>query len=133
MGVKRAVADLNGLHSRTPALHARDCEPDGFRWIVVDDVDQSVAAWLRFGAPGDAPVAVVCNFTPVPRIDYRIGLPAEGRWLEVFNSDAEVYGGSGMGNLGAVTAQGHSAHGLPASAEITLPPLAAVYFRYDPG
>ena len=132
-GVRNAVRDLNRLHREIPALHARDCEPDGFRWIVVDDADQSVVAWLRFGGPEDAPVAIVCNFTPVPRPGYRIGLPAPGRWREVFNSDAVDYGGSGMGNLGAVTAASLPAHGLPASAVLTLPPLASLYFRLEAG
>jgi 1,4-alpha-glucan branching enzyme len=131
-GLAAAVRDLNRLYRETPALHARDCEPDGFRWIVVDDADQSVAAWLRLGADGDPPVAVICNFTPVPREGYRIGLPMEGRWDEIFNSDALVYGGSGMGNLGGVTAESWRAHGFSASAEIVIPPLSAVYFRYRP-
>jgi 1,4-alpha-glucan branching enzyme len=131
VGVHSAVRDLNRLHRDTPALYARDCEPEGFRWIVVDDADQSVAAWLRFGGPGDAPVAIVCNFTPVPRPWYRIGLPAPGRWREVFNSDAIDYGGSGLGNLGAVTAAEQPSHGLPASALLTLPPLSALYLQLE--
>ncbi len=132
-GLSTVVRDLNRLYRDNPALHARDCEGEGFRWIVVDDADQSVMAWMRFGAPGDPPVAVVCNFTPVPRIGYRIGLPGAGRWQEVFNSDALDYGGSGLGNLGAINAEPAGAHGFEASAEIVLPPLATLYFRlqYD--
>ena len=128
-GLQRAVGDLNRLHRQVPALHARDCEPEGFRWIVVDDQEQSVAAWLRLGGEGDAPVAVVCNFTPVPRVGYRLGLPTAGRWTEIFNSDSESYGGSGMGNLGGVDASGPPAHGLAASADVVIPPLATVYFQ----
>ena len=128
-GVQTAVRDLNRLHRDTPALHARDCEGDGFRWIVVDDKAQSITAWLRFGGPDDPPVAVVCNFTPVPRHGYRIGLPGAGRWREIFNSDAAEYGGSGLGNLGEVMAVPTPAHGLDASAEIVLPPLSTLYFR----
>ena len=128
-GVKAAVRDLNQIYRDTPALYVHDCEGEGFRWIVVDDADQSVAAWLRFGAAGDAPVAVVCNFTPVPRSAYRLGLPGAGRWREVFNSDAAAYGGSGMGNLGEIVAGPIPAHGLDASAEIVLPPLSTLYFR----
>ena len=128
-GLRRAAADLNRLYRETPALHRRDCEPDGFQWIVADDAAQSVFAWLRRGDPGDAPVAVACNFTPVPRHGYRIGLPHAGPWREVFNSDAEAYDGSGMGNLGQVWADDWPAHGMPASAEITLPPLSAVYLQ----
>ena len=123
------MARLNRLHRETPALHARDCEPDGFRWIVADDADQSVLAWLRFGGPDDAPVVVVSNFTPVPRAGYRIGLPAAGTWEEIFNSDAAEYGGSGMGNFGAVEAAAHPSHGFPASAEVTIPPLSTVYLK----
>jgi 1,4-alpha-glucan branching enzyme len=128
-GLKAAVAELNRLHRNVPALHARDCEPEGFRWIVADDADQSTLAWLRFGGPGDAPVAIVSNFTPVPRHAYRIGLPAAGRWSEIFNSDARDYGGSGLGNLGAIHATEHPFHGFPASAEVTLPPLSTLYFK----
>ncbi|HEX8669379.1 MAG TPA: 1,4-alpha-glucan branching protein GlgB [Allosphingosinicella sp.] len=128
-GLKAAVSELNRLYRTIPALHARDCEGEGFRWIVADDADQSVLAWLRFGEPDDAPVAAVSNLTPVPRPGYRIGLPAEGRWTEVFNSDARDFGGSGMGNLGAVTATAHPSHGFPASAEVTIPPLSTLYFQ----
>jgi 1,4-alpha-glucan branching enzyme len=131
-GLKCAVAELNRLHRAVPALHARDCEAEGFRWIVADDADQSVLAWLRFGGEGDAPVAIVSNFTPVPRERYRIGLPSAGTWSEIFNSDAREYGGSGMGNLGAVEAEAHPSHGFPASAEITIPPLSTLYFRLGP-
>ena len=130
-GLQAAVRDLNRLHRETPALHARDCEAEGFRWIVVDDADASVAAWARFGGEGSAPVAVACNFTDVPRSGYRIGLPGQGFWREVFNSDAADYGGSGMGNFGGVHAQPWPTHGFDASAEITLPPLSTLYFRYE--
>ncbi len=130
-GLSAAVADLNRLYRETPALHARDCEPEGFRWVVADDAHQSVLAWLRSGAPGDPPVLVVSNFTPIPRSAYRVGLPSAGRWIEIFNSDAREYGGSGLGNLGAVTAEPHPSHGYPASAEITIPPLATIWFRLE--
>jgi 1,4-alpha-glucan branching enzyme len=129
-GVRRAVTDLNRTYRALPALHRRDGDPDGFRWIVVDDEAQSVMAWLRFGDLDDAPVAVVCNFTPVARTGYRLGLPHAGVWREVFNSDAEAYGGSGMGNLGRVRAWPGGAHGYPASAEIVVPPLATVFLEY---
>jgi 1,4-alpha-glucan branching enzyme len=132
-GVAALVRDLNRLYRTTPALYARDCEQEGFQWIVADDKDQSVVAWLRFGPEDAPPVAVVCNFTPVPRSGYRIGLPHAGMWREVFNSDATEYGGSGQGNLGAIKAWASPAHGLPASAEALLPPLSAVYFQFQPG
>jgi 1,4-alpha-glucan branching enzyme len=130
-GVHDCVRDLNRVYRQEPALHARDCEGEGFRWIVVDDVEQSVFAWLRLGGDGAAPVAVVCNLTPVPRHGYRIGLPHAGTWRELLNTDAIQYGGSGMGNLGAVTAADEPSHGLPASAEILLPPLATLYLRAE--
>jgi len=132
-GVRDCVRDLNRLHRAEPALHARDCEPDGFRWIVADDAAQSVYAWLRFGADGDAPVAIVCNFTPVPRPDYRIGLPHAGTWREILNTDAITYGGSGRGNFGAVHAEAQPAHGFAASARVHVPPLTTLYFRFEPG
>ncbi len=129
-GVQDLVRDLNGIHRSTPSLHARDCEPEGFRWVVADDHAHSVLAWLRFGEPGDAPVLVVSNFTPVPRDAYRVGLPFAGHWRELLNTDAARYGGSNLGNLGGVTARAEPSHGLPASAEVLLPPLATVFFEF---
>ncbi|RFB74995.1 1,4-alpha-glucan branching protein GlgB [Methylovirgula sp. 4M-Z18] len=131
-GLQKLVRDLNAITRDYPALYARDCEAEGFRWITADDADQSVFAWLRLGDAEDHPVAVIANFTPVPRTNYRVGLPNSGRWREILNSDAESYGGSNMGNFGAVTAQDISSHGLPASAEIILPPLAIVFLAFDP-
>jgi len=125
-GVHLLVGDLNRLYRKLPALHARDCEPEGFRWLVVDDAAQSVLAWLRL-APNADPVVCVVNLTSVPRPNYRIGLPCHGRWVEVLNTDATVYGGSGLGNGGSVTAEAVGADGQPASAAILLPPLAAVW------
>ncbi len=132
-GLRDCVRDLNRLHVAEPALHARDCEAEGFRWIVADDAEQSVLAWLRFGAPGDPPIAVICNFTPVPRYGYRIGLPQAGAWLEVLNTDAIDYGGSGLGNQGRVLAVATGSHGLPASAELVLPPLGTLFLRLADG
>ena len=132
-GMRDCVRDLNRLYRAIPALHARDCEAEGFQWIAVDDAAQSVFAWLRRGGPDDPPVAVFCNFTPVPRPDYRIGLPFPGRWREVLNTDAALYGGSGQGNLGAVEAVAEPFQGWPAAASVSLPPLATLYLLYDPG
>ncbi len=132
-GVQRLVRDLNHLYRDTPALHRRDCEPDGFRWIVADDREQSVFAWLRQAGEENIPaVAAVAHFTPVLREGYRIGLPYAGRWREILNTDAAVYGGGDKGNGGAVWAEETPSHGYPASAVITIPPLATVYFEYDP-
>ena len=129
-GLQTFVRDLNRVYKSTPALYARDCEGEGFRWIVADDRDQSCIVWARMGGPDDAPVIVACNFTPVPRHNYRIGLPREGRWNEILNSDAVVYAGSGTGNMGGVKTTATPMHGLPFSAEVSLPPLGCVYFEF---
>ncbi|RUV29360.1 1,4-alpha-glucan branching protein GlgB, partial [Mesorhizobium sp. M5C.F.Ca.IN.020.32.2.1] len=121
-GVWQTVRDLNYLYRSRPALHARDCEPQGFSWLIVDDSANSVFAWLR-SAPGGNPVAVISNFTPVPRDDYRVPLPTAGRWREIINTDATDYGGSGKGNGGAVEAR---AEGGGISAKILLPPLSTI-------
>ncbi|MBL8589078.1 MAG: 1,4-alpha-glucan branching protein GlgB [Methylobacteriaceae bacterium] len=131
-GVQALVRDLNRLHRDKPALHARDCEADGFRWIVVDDALQSVVAFLRLDGAGGPPVAAIFNFTPVVRENYRIGLPATGRWREILNTDAAHYGGSGRGNLGGVTARPERWRDFPACADLSLPPLAALYLEFDP-
>lgn len=129
-GMQSLVRDLNGLYRTCRALHVRDCEAEGFEWLVVDDAAQSVFAWLRHGETHDAPVAVVCNLTPVPRHGYQIGLPHAGIWREDLNTNALVYGGSGVGNLGQVEAVATPAFGFAASAHITLPPLAVIYLQY---
>jgi 1,4-alpha-glucan branching enzyme len=126
------VRDLNDLYRKIPALHMRDCEAEGFQWIIVDDAGQSVFAWLRWSGADDPPVAIICNFTPLPRHDYRVGLPFPGRWREVMNTDASDYGGSGLGNLGATEATTRHSHGMPASATLLLPPLATLFFLYEP-
>jgi len=126
-GVSTLIRDLNKLYREIPALHVNDCNNSGFEWIEAGDAEQSVFAWLRHGDVGDKPVAVVSNFTPVPREGYRLGLPKSGPWHEILNSDAEIYGGSNMGNGGGATAEAIGHHGQPASAVITLPPLATLY------
>jgi 1,4-alpha-glucan branching enzyme len=126
--MRNVVRDLNYLYRSRPALHARDCEPDGFGWLIVDDKQNSVFAWVR-GAPGARPVAIICNFTPVPRSGYRVPLPHAGRWREVLNTDAHDYGGSGMGNNGMISA---TAEGKGTSALVTLPPLSTIMMEYDP-
>ena len=129
-GVKALVADLNRLYREIPALHAHDCEADGFEWLIVDDAENSIFAWLRKAGRDHPPVAIVTNFTPVPRDRYLLPLPQAGLWRERLNTDATAYGGSGRGNLGAVTASARSSHGKPASAEISVPPLATIYLEY---
>jgi 1,4-alpha-glucan branching enzyme len=131
-GIRACVRDLNVAYRGVAALHARDCEAEGHRWVIADDAEHSVFAWLRF-APGGAPVLVVCNFTPVVRQGWRVGVPEVGRWREILNTDAAVYGGSGVGTLGEVVAVGEPAQGLPASVTLVLPPLGTVFFVFDPG
>ncbi len=127
-GVQSLVRDLNRLYRRTPALHARDCAAEGFQWLEASAADTSVYAWARF-APGAAPVVVVCNFTPVERGSYRLGVPAPGRWVERMNTDSGFYGGAGRGNLGGVESVPVASHDRPQSIEITLPPLSTLMFE----
>ena len=126
-GLRRWVRDLNHLYRSRPELHKKDFEPEGFEWIDANDADQSTVSFLRRGDAGGPEIVVVINFTPVPRTDFRVGVPRGGRWVELLNSDAEVYGGSGMGNLGGVEACDLSIHGRPYSLCLTLPPLAALF------
>jgi len=130
-GVQSLVRDCNRLYRATPALHARDCEPDGFRWIDADAADASVFAWIRFDGDGGVPVAVIANMTPMPREGWRIGLPFPGTWREMLNTDASDYGGSGRGNAGRVVAEAIPSHGQPYSAAMTLPPLATLWLAHD--
>jgi 1,4-alpha-glucan branching enzyme len=127
-GVQGLLADLNAAYRTYPALHVRDTEPSGFRWVVLDDLEQSVYAYLRFGNDTDPAVLAVCNFTPVPRYGYRLGVPYAGVWREIVNTDAAIYGGSNMGNGGGVQAEHIPSHDLPASLVLTLPPLATTIF-----
>jgi 1,4-alpha-glucan branching enzyme len=128
-GVQALVRDLNQAYRALPALHEGDCDPAGFRWVIVDDADNSVFAYLRQSLSGAPPALVVCNFTPVPRLGYRIGVPQAGTWEERLNTDAAVYGGSNMGNAGAVQATDYPQHGLPASLLLALPPLATLILQ----
>jgi 1,4-alpha-glucan branching enzyme len=124
-GVQKLVADLNRLYREHPALHRMDCHPDGFEWIDADDAEQSVVVYLR-KAPDAPPVLVACNLTPVVRSDYRVGVPFGGAWREILNTDAELYGGSNVGNGGHANAEETSWHNRPASLRLTLPPLATI-------
>ena len=124
-GMQDLVRDLNRLYAKTPALHARDCEPEGFEWLIADDAANSVFAWVR-RSPGDNPVVVVSNFTPNVLTGYQVPMPQDGIWLEIFNSDSTVYGGSGKGNLGEVMTRMEADRVI---AELTLPPLATMMFK----
>jgi 1,4-alpha-glucan branching enzyme len=128
-GVQRWVEDLNRLYRSEPALYERDCDGAGFAWIDCNDAEQSVLSFLRQGRMEKDTIAVVCNFTPVPRLNYQIGVPQSGFWKELLNSDAEGYGGSHQGNLGGVEAVPVSVHGHYHSLTITLPPLGIVFFK----
>ena len=128
-GVQKMLRDLNRLYRATAALYRRDADPGGFRWVVMEDREQSVFAFLRLGAKGDRPVLAVSNFTPVPRTGYRVGVPSGGGWRETFNSDAALYGGSNLGNGGWCDAEPVPWHGEAWSMSLTLPPLATVYLE----
>ncbi len=132
-GVRRWVADLNGMYRREPALHRRDFEPGGFEWVDCSDWEDSVVSLLRRGGDGEPEILAAFNFTPVPRHDYRIGVPHGGAWTEIANSDAPLYGGSGQGNLGGIQAEPVRSHGRPFSLNAVLPPLGAVFLRAPAG
>jgi 1,4-alpha-glucan branching enzyme len=124
-GLQLLVGDLNRFYARTPSLHRTDCESEGFRWIVGDDADNSVFAYER-RAVGEKPVLVIVNMTPAPRHDYRLGIRQPGFWREAINTDADPYGGSGLGNLGEARTEEVPAHGQRRSLRLLLPPLATL-------
>jgi 1,4-alpha-glucan branching enzyme len=130
-GMRRLVADLNAAYRSLPALHERDCEPDGFEWIIGNDHTNSVLAWIR-KAPDADPVLVISNFTPVPRSGYKVPLPKAGRWVERINTDAGWYSGGNTGNQGGVLAKAVEGQHWPAEAEVFLPPLATLFLKYEP-
>jgi 1,4-alpha-glucan branching enzyme len=130
-GVQRAVRDLNRLHREQPALHELDFDHAGFEWIDANDADNSMLAFLRHGRRPEDVLLIVCNFTPVPRSGYRVGVPHEGFWRELFNSDAREYGGGGQGNLGGLETSPVHYHGRPWSLSVQAPPLAAVFLKYE--
>ena len=128
-GVQSLVRDLNHLYRELPALHRRDNAPEGFGWIEGGASQESVVAYARYGEAGDAPVAVICNFTPVPRHGWRLGLPRDGKWKLRLNSDAGVYGGSDMPTATVITADGDEWQGYDQSALIDLPPLSVLVYE----
>ena len=131
-GVQRWVGDLNRVYRAEPALHELDSARAGFEWVDSRDIEASVVSFLRISAAGEA-VLVVANFTPVVREQYRVGVPRAGWWRELLNSDAGIYGGSGVGNMGGAQAAPLAAHGRPFSLTLTLPPLALVMFKVESG
>ncbi|MBB6226136.1 1,4-alpha-glucan branching enzyme [Polymorphobacter multimanifer] len=129
--MQRLLRDLNRLYAEQPALHARDAEPAGFEWIVGADAERSILVYARHGNTGDSPLVVVINMSPDPHHGFRIGMPRAGRWREVLNSDADIYGGGNIGNAGVVHARAEPADGQPASADIVVPPLAGLLLRFE--
>jgi 1,4-alpha-glucan branching enzyme len=128
-GVRKWVADLNRTYRENPSFYQKDFSNDGFRWVQRGDWEQSALSYLRIGDDAAPPLLVVCNFTPVPRTNYRVGVPRGGYWRELLNSDAAEYGGSGMGNLGGVEATPMPYEEYSHSLTLTLPPLAALVFK----
>ncbi len=126
-GVQSLVRDLNLVYRAEPALWEIDDDPSGFRWLEANDAANNVVAFARLDATGERSVVCVLNLSPVPRYEYRVGMPASGRWREALNTDSTYYGGSGVGNLGGVVAEATPWHDQPFSALLTLPPLAAVW------
>ena len=129
-GVQHWVKDLNHLYRTNPALHETDFHPEGFQWIDFHNWEDSIVSFIRKGKNPADMILAVCNFTPVPRHNYRVGVPMGGFWKEVLNSDAKVYGGSGYGNTGGVEATPIPFHGKYFSLSLVLPPLGIVYFKH---
>ncbi len=127
--LRRLVRDLNAMVREHPALYERDFEPEGFVWIDGSDAQHSVLAFMRYGAGGGDPLLFVTNFTPEPRYEYRVGVPTAGFWAEALNTDAALYGGSNLGNLGGVESEPVTWHGRAQSVRLTLPPLSVIALR----
>jgi 1,4-alpha-glucan branching enzyme len=128
-GMQKWVAELNRLYRSEPALHLLDTNAGGFEWVDCNDNLTSTISLLRKSESAKDTILVVCNFTPIPRVGYRVGVPLGGYWRELLNSDALDYGGTGAGNFGGVTAEAEPAHGRPYSLKLTLPPLSALFLK----
>jgi 1,4-alpha-glucan branching enzyme len=128
-GVQHWVRDLNRLYAGEKALYQLDCEPAGFEWVDTGDAESSVISWIRKTPDDSSTILVVCNFTPVPRTGYRVGVPRGGLWREMLNSDAAVYGGSGVGNAGGFDAEPVPYNGRPFSLNLSLPSLGICFFK----
>jgi 1,4-alpha-glucan branching enzyme len=129
-GVQRLVRDLNRVYASEPALHGTDNDPNGFAWAVADDQANSVFAMLRISADGRSIILAVSNMTPVPRTNYRIGVPEAGEWREILNTDAAIYGGGNIGNGGILASEDVPSHGRPVSLPLVLPPLSTIMLRW---
>ena len=130
-GIQRWVRELNAFYRSHRALHEKDFTPDGFEWIDFKDADNGIISYLRKGSSPDDQVLVVCNFTPVPRLNYRVGVPTGGFWKEILNSDAQEYGGSGWGNFGGSQTAPVPAHGKSSSLSLAIPPLSILIFKKE--
>jgi 1,4-alpha-glucan branching enzyme len=128
-GLQNWMEQLNLAYRTENALHWFDNDPAGFEWVDCNDAPASVISLLRKGQSENDAVLVACNFTPVPRVGYKVGVPSGGYWKEILNSDAREYGGSGIGNMGGTEALTESVHGRPYSLRLTLPPLGAVFLK----
>jgi 1,4-alpha-glucan branching enzyme len=128
-GLQQWVRDLNRLYRGAPALYECDADHAGFEWIDCDDPQRSVVSFIRRARNPNDVLLFLCNFTPVPRHDQRVGAPVGGFWHEVLNSDATIYGGSGLGNAGGVRALAEPHHGRPCRLDLTAPPLGVVIFQ----
>jgi len=129
--LERWVIALNRAYRQEPALHELDCDGRGFEWIDANDTQSSVLSFLRRSHSNNDLVAVVGNFTPLPRFEYRVGVPRPGFWREILNSDADEHGGSGHGNYGGTQTDAEPFHGRPYSLRLTLPPLGIVFLKHD--
>jgi 1,4-alpha-glucan branching enzyme len=130
-GMRNWVEQLNRVYRAEPALHELDTDPKGFEWIDCNDNAASTLSLLRKGSSSREQIVAVYNFTPVPRLNYRLGVPSGGYWRELLNSDGKEYAGSGMGNMGGVTAEEGPVHGRPYSLTLTLPPLSALFLKAE--
>ena len=128
-GLMNWVEQLNRLYRSEPSLHWFDNDPKGFEWVDCNDAPRSIVSLLRKGKDGENPILIACNFTPVPRLGYMVGVPTGGYWKELLNSDGAEYGGSNMGNAGGVEALPKKTHGRPYSLRLTLPPLGALFLK----
>ena len=127
-GMQNLIRDLNFTYRNNPALYARDCDRDGLEWLLADDSENSVYAWARHSGTGSNPVVIVTNFHHTTKNNYLLPLPQSGFWREIINTNAIIYGGDGVGNMGGVRAEPKSAYYKPASAYIVIPPLTTMYF-----
>jgi 1,4-alpha-glucan branching enzyme len=127
--LQRFVGDLNRTYRSEKALHELDCDPAGFEWIDGSDSQQSMLSFMRKSTGGSEIVVAVFNFTPMPRQNYRVGVPRGGYWIEILNSDSKQYGGADFGNLGGIQAESTASHGRPNSVNLTVPPMGALFLK----